>query len=133
MNVHQCVSFLLIKDEKVLLEKRTGSRSSDPGMVNIPGGHMEQDESQEDTLIRELEEELSIKPKSYRHLCSLYHPTSELQLIHYYVVSCWHGEINALEAEEVNWFDLKEAPVEIEADKSAIAEYFRLEKTMIRS
>lgn len=126
MEVFECVSFLVIRDNHILLEKRSKQKKSDPNTVNIPGGHMELGESQSETLFRELQEELTIKPTSFKYLCSLYHPTSELQLIHYYVVSSWIGKIEAQEADEVIWFDLNHAPVDIEADKIAISEYFRL-------
>ncbi|MDN3699612.1 NTP pyrophosphohydrolase, partial [Vibrio cortegadensis] len=64
--------------------------------------------------------------KSYKYLCSLYHPTSELQLIHYYVVDNWTGEISAQEAESVDWYPLSSVPVGIEADSLALAEYSRV-------
>lgn len=126
MEVFECVSFMVIRDNHILLEKRSKQKKSDPNTINIPGGHMELGESQSETLFRELQEELTIKPTSFKYLCSLYHPTSELQLIHYYVVSSWIGELDAQEADEVIWFDLNHAPVDIEADKIAISEYLRL-------
>ncbi len=126
MEVYECVSFLIIKDSHILLEKRSESKVSDPGLTNIPGGHMELGENQTETLFRELDEELTIAPTSFKYLCSLYHPTSELQLIHYYVVSSWTGSIKAVEAEDVNWYKLDKAPIGIEADKVALSEYLRL-------
>ncbi|MEZ9601393.1 NUDIX hydrolase [Vibrio sp. 10N.286.46.A8] len=126
MKVHECVSFMLIEHDSVLLEKRSEIRETDAGVINIPGGHIEGDESQVQALFREVNEELSVNPKSYKYLCSLYHPTSELQLIHYYVVDCWSGAISAQEAESVHWYPLSSAPVGIEADKLALAEFFRV-------
>ncbi|WCE29340.1 NUDIX hydrolase [Vibrio sp. SCSIO 43137] len=127
MDVYPCVSFLVIDQDRILLETRSADKVSDPGAINIPGGHMEKGESQQETLFRELEEELTIKPVSYTYLCSLYHPTSELQLIHYYLVSEWQGNIRAQEAEEVNWYPIQNAPLAIEADKVALAEFQRLQ------
>lgn len=129
MNVHECVSFLLIDQKQVLLETRSMEKACDPGLICIPGGHMESGEKQLDTLFRELEEELAVKPESYRYLCSLYHPTSELQLIHYYVVDAWSGDMKALEADEVNWYAIDNAPVSIDADRIALSEYQRLAAT----
>ncbi|HDM8165878.1 TPA: NUDIX domain-containing protein [Vibrio harveyi] len=126
MEVHECVSFMLIEQDSVLLEKRSEMRETDAGVINIPGGHIEGDESQVQALFREVSEELSVSPKSYKYLCSLYHPTSELQLIHYYVVDSWSGVISAQEAESVHWYPLSSAPVGIEADKLALAEFFRV-------
>lgn len=126
MHVHECVSFILIRDEQVLLEKRADDKLSDPGLIAIPGGHIELGESQLDALVRELKEELDVVPESHHYLCSLYHPTEELQLIHYYVISSWHGEIKSLEAAEVTWHAIQSAPIDIEADRIAMSEYSRV-------
>ena len=129
MKVHECVSFILLKDNQVLLEKRAKNKEYDPNLIAIPGGHIELGETQEQALFRELKEELNIVPNSYVHLCSLYHPTGELQLIHYYVVNRWQGEILSLEADEVTWYSLDSNPLDVEADKVALAEYRRLRNT----
>ncbi|MHA2879196.1 NUDIX hydrolase [Vibrio campbellii] len=126
MEVHECVSFILVKGDQVLLETRSKDKDSDPGMIAIPGGHMEKGESQPMTLLRELDEELNIKPQRCGYLCSLYHPTTELQLLHYYVVTDWVGDIQSLEAESVNWYPIINAPVSTEVDRVALSEYLRL-------
>jgi len=126
MKQHECVSFILLKDKQVLLEKRAIDKATDPGLITIPGGHIEQGETQLQTLIRELDEELTIAPIQYHYVCSLYHPTRELQLIHYYVISKWQGELTALEAETVQWYPVDSAPVGIEADKIALQEIKRV-------
>ncbi|MBJ7538551.1 NUDIX hydrolase [Marinomonas transparens] len=127
MQVHECVSFILLRDNRVLLEKRSKDKAHDPNLIAIPGGHMEQGETREQTLLRELKEELDIVPNAYNYLCSLYHPTGELQLIHYYVVTSWTGNILSLEADEVTWHPLDANPIDIAADKIALAEYQRLQ------
>lgn len=99
-------------------------------MIAIPGGHMEKGESQPMTLLRELDEELNIKPQRCGYLCSLYHPTTELQLLHYYVVTDWVGDIQSLEAESVNWYPIINAPVATEVDRIALSEYQRLQSVL---
>jgi len=126
MKVHPCVSFLLIKRDQVLLERRSLTKSSDPGLITIPGGHIEMGESQEEALYREIGEELKVEPLSSTYLCSLYHPTTELQLIHYYIISSWQGEIQAIEADEVFWRSIKVGGLDIAADRFALQEYQRL-------
>lgn len=128
MEVHECVSFILLKDDNVLLEKRSEYKRTDPGLINIPGGHMDEGETQRQTLCREVKEELNVVPTQYQYLCSLYHPTSELQLIHYYVVNQWQGEITAQEAEDVQWFKLASVQLAIEADNIALAEVVRVSR-----
>ncbi|WP_430460254.1 NUDIX hydrolase [Thalassolituus sp. LLYu03] len=122
-----CVSFILLRDDCVLLEQRRADKPIDPGMVMVPGGHMEPGETQEDTLIRELAEELSIVPHDARYVCSLLHPTDELQLLHYYLVTEWSGEIQALEAESVFWHPVSQLDrLDIAPDHIAIHEARRL-------
>ncbi len=128
MEVHECVSFILLKDDNVLLEKRSEYKRTDPGLINIPGGHMDEGETQRQTLCREVKEELNVIPTQYQYLCSLYHPTSELQLIHYYIVDQWQGEITAQEAEDVQWFKLTSVQLAIEADNIALAEVARVSR-----
>ena len=50
---------LIIKDDKVvLIKKKTGPYD---GKLDLPGGTIEFSERPEDTLIRELEEEIGVK------------------------------------------------------------------------
>ncbi|MBC5850320.1 NUDIX hydrolase [Vibrio metschnikovii] len=132
--IAECVSFLLIKDGQCLLERRSAHKISDPNTVAIPGGHLDSGESQLMALQREVDEELGVKVMGSVYLCSLYHPTEcELQLLHYYIVEQWQGEIACYEAEEVFWTIPKPDAVETTADKIAIQEYHRLYKTGLLS
>ncbi len=128
MKAHECVSFLMLEGNDVLLEKRRDDKGTDPGLITLPGGHIEVGESQSEALFREVLEELNVTPTHYNFLCSLYHPTNELQLIHYYVVTRWAGEICAQEAEEVQWVPLASARVDIESDRLALAEVERVSR-----
>ncbi len=129
--IHQpfapCVSFILLCDGCVLLEKRRDNKAIDPGLVMVPGGHMEEGEHQHDTLVRELDEELGIQPLNARYVCSLLHLTDELQLLHYYLITEWTGNIQAHEAETVCWQPLAGLNgLDITPDHTAIAEALRL-------
>ena len=126
MGVHECVSFILLNESQVLLEKRSESKETDPGLTTIPGGHIEKGENQVQALFRELDEELNVVPIHYKYLCSLYHPTKELQLINYFVVSDWKGDIKAQEADDVKWYSLNTALVGIAADGIALREVERV-------
>ncbi|MEZ8794453.1 NUDIX hydrolase [Vibrio splendidus] len=126
MDVHECVSFILLNESQVLLEKRSESKETDPGLITIPGGHIEHGENQVQALFRELDEELDVVPIHYKYLCSLYHPTTEIQLIHYFVVTQWKGDITAQEADDVAWYSLGSAHVGIAADGIALKEVERI-------
>lgn len=126
MIVHECVAFILIDDGKVLLEQRSAHKGKGSSLLNIPGGHIETGEDQVTALARELTEELTVQLESHQFLCSLYYPATELQLIHYYVVTKWSGVIQALEAEAVYWHEIADAPLKGDTDKIALSEYIRL-------
>lgn len=51
---------LLVKGNKYLMVKRSFEEESYPGYWGVPGGKMEEGESPEDALIREIKEELGI-------------------------------------------------------------------------
>ena len=122
-----CVSFMLIRDSCCLVERRRLDKPVDPGLVAIPGGHIEPGETHTAALARELQEELSIQASGHRYLCSLIHPASEPKLLHYYVITTWQGTIDAREAECVFWLPLDEPHrVDVAADRTAIGEYLRL-------
>ncbi len=129
MKVHECVSFILVKNSQILLETRAKDKDTDPGAIAIPGGHMEPGEDQTQTLFRELKEELNVTPQSFLYLCSLYHPTIELQLIHYYIVTEWEGDLECYEAESIDWYTPNNAPVGTEVDRIALQELERLKNT----
>lgn len=132
MEFSECVSFILIKDNQVLVEKRRDNKEFDPAMVMIPGGHMEPGEDQLQALAREVEEELAVEAEHAGYVCSLIHTAesaseSEIQRLHYYLVSGWQGEIQSLEAEAVYWLDLTDLGLlDIEPDRIAVAEACRL-------
>jgi len=132
MEFSECISFILIQDGSVLLEKRRSDKEFDPAMVMIPGGHMEEGEDQLDTLARELEEELNIIADSAGYVCSLIHTAEsdteqEVQRLHYYLVTEWRGDIEAQEAESVFWQPINELELcDIEPDKIAVSEALRL-------
>jgi mutator protein MutT len=132
VKVHECVSFIFVDDDRLLLEKRSMAKEADPGLITIPGGHIEQGETQRDALFREVMEEFGVSPMSSVYICSLYHPTTELQLIHYYVVNSWQGDIRPIEAESLMWVSLSEPePAGIAADNVALAEFKRVFPSLV--
>jgi mutator protein MutT len=120
----------MLDRNKILLEKRRKDKETDPGLITIPGGHIEDGETQLQALMREVKEELDVTPTSYQYLCSLYHPTQELQLIHYFIVTSWDGEIKPHEAEGIEWYALESATVEIAADAIALKEFERVRRQL---
>lgn len=54
------VHMIIKKDDKILLQKRKGSKLW-PGYYALPAGHIDEGETQYDALVREAREELGIK------------------------------------------------------------------------
>jgi 8-oxo-dGTP diphosphatase len=96
---------LVDADGRVLIAQRPAGRSM-AGLWEFPGGKIEQDERPEDTLIRELNEELSI---TVREAClapltfaSHAYPDFHL-LMPLYVCRRWEGTVIGREGQTLAW------------------------------
>ena len=102
MKTVDTVAFILIRDNKVLVERRRQDRLNDPGAVVIPSGHVEDGETHFQALQRELREELGLEGNCFsffdRMLC---HSDTEDQNNHWYICEEWEGTPIPTEAEEV--------------------------------
>jgi len=103
--IADCVDGILVVRRKFLVEKRRDDDDADPGLLEIPGGHVGPDESLEDALRREMKEELGIDVERAKLVQkSLYTASNgERQRIHYFHVKKWNGRIRSTEAERVYW------------------------------
>jgi 8-oxo-dGTP pyrophosphatase MutT (NUDIX family) len=103
--IADCVDGILVNRRKFLVEKRRDDEDADPGLIEIPGGHVDPDESLEDALRREMKEELGIDVERSKLVQkSLYTASNgERQRIHYFHVEKWNGRIRSTEAERVYW------------------------------
>ena len=101
------VNGLLIQGQQVLLAHRSEDRGSYPDTWSFPGGHVEEGETFEEALVRELAEEIGVSATSWRSLDNFRHVTGEATF-HFYAVDDWYGEpINlGLEHSEIRWVDL---------------------------
>jgi 8-oxo-dGTP diphosphatase len=127
MKTVQTVSFILINDDKVLVERRRMDRKNDPGAVVVPGGHVEPGESHQDALRRELKEELGLDGSDFsffdKMLCE---STTEYQMNHWYICHDWSGTPVASEAEELFYIGRDELDkLSLPNDKAVITRLFR--------
>jgi 8-oxo-dGTP pyrophosphatase MutT (NUDIX family) len=103
--VENLAAGILMKGREFLVEKRRDDEEADPGYVEIPGGHVEKDETLEDALRREMMEELGIRVERAKLVHEgVYTATNgERGKIHYFHVEKWTGKIVSKEAQRVYW------------------------------
>ncbi len=122
-----CVAFILIRSRSILAEKRKQTKAVAPGIVAIPGGHVDSGETIEAALHRELMEEIRVTTPALQYVCTLCHRAEEFRKIHYFAVTEWHGKIENHEAESLLWiaFDALDQ-LDLEMDQLAVREYLRV-------
>jgi 8-oxo-dGTP diphosphatase len=96
---------LIDADGRVLIAQRPPGRSM-AGLWEFPGGKVEGSERLEETLIRELREELGIgvKEDCLAPLTFASHTYPDFQLLMpLYVCRRWEGAVTALEGQQLAW------------------------------
>ena len=112
---HEVVAALIVQSQRVLLGLRSATRAFYPDVWDMFGGHVEARERAEETLVRELQEELGITPTQWTFLetltLSLAEPSEQIT-VHLYLVTAWKGTPFNRQPEEhsvIHWFSLREA------------------------
>jgi mutator protein MutT len=112
---HEVVAALIIQSQRILLGQRAADRAFYPGVWDVFGGHMDHGEKQEQTLVRELQEELGITPTKWTYLETMkisLQEASDSLIVHLYLVTAWEGTPQNLQLDEhsvIGWFSLAEA------------------------
>ena len=116
---HEVVAALIIRSNRILLGQRSATRAFYPDVWDLFGGHVEPGEEHRQTLIRELQEELSITPTQWIFLETLTLPLPAQQngppdqlIVHLYLVKEWEGTPANRQPEEhstIGWFSLAQA------------------------
>jgi len=106
MKILLVVSIALIDaDRRVLIAKRPKGKSMS-GLWEFPGGKVENNETPENALIRELDEELGIcvKQACLAPLSFVSHAYDNFHLLMpLYVCRKWQGNVQAIEHAELKW------------------------------
>ena len=106
----------LVREERVLLVHRSSSKRAHPGRWDLPGGCVEEGESEIGALERELREELDVRiaTTAVLHLCRASdHLAGVPVLLSAWLVRAWTGlPTNAApdEHDDIDWFDLATMP-----------------------
>lgn len=113
-----CVGALMVRRDdglRVLLGKRSATQTFYPDVWDVPGGHCEAGETPEQGLVRELEEELGVRPTAWRRLGCFRVPTAgrdRSTVLHLYEVTAWQGtpaNRTPEEHAELGWFTVEDA------------------------
>jgi mutator protein MutT len=108
----QCVGAILVRAETLLLGRRALHCRSYPGCWDIIGGHVEAGETLEQTLVREVAEEIGVTPVDFAKLTSLRFGENGASVLHIYRIDAWTGGSPAIrndEHAELRWFTVEAA------------------------
>jgi 8-oxo-dGTP diphosphatase len=110
-----CVAGILARDDKILLGKRSADLTFYPNVWDIIGGHSKENETPEQTLSRELREEIGVIPTSFVRIAMLHDPETGIHgdyEYNIYLVTDWTGSPRNLainEHSELRWVTIHEA------------------------
>jgi len=109
MKVIPVTCAIIIHQNKILVAKRS-SKMSLPGFWEFPGGKIENNESKEDCLKREIKEELGLEVLIKLKLTPSIYEYSEEKKIELFPFICdWKsGDLEVLEHEKVIWIGIEE-------------------------
>lgn len=126
---HLSVALIIIKDNKVLLMKRCNTGYMD-GMYSLVGGHVEENESLKEAVVRETKEELGIdiNEDDLKYVCIIRKIKADDYINTFFITDKYLGNPKIMEedkCDDIKWFDINNLPKNmIPADKRAIENYF---------
>ena len=99
----QVTAGLLWRDGRVLITRRPEGKHL-PGLWEFPGGKQETGETLEACLEREMEEELGLRVRAGKHLCTVHHEYED-RIISLHLLLCVHldGEVEPRDSQEIKW------------------------------
>ena len=120
------VALILEENGKILLEKRKQSKSTTPGDIIFPAGHVEIGETNKEALKREMKEELCIEIENPSLVYEADFDCEEKQKIFWYKCDSYKGIIQNKEAEELLWISPFETGVLThQVSRDALEKYFK--------
>ena len=110
--IHVAVGVIINKDDQILIAKRA-SHQHQGDKWEFPGGKVEDNESAQQALRRELKEELDIEIQSPGHLIDITHKytdenSEKIVKLAVYEVREWSGEAVGKEGQPLRWVERSE-------------------------
>jgi len=108
---------ILIEDGKILLSRRFQTGYMD-GHYSLPAGHVDEGETIEDCLVREVKEEIGItvKKKDIKLVHVMHRKEKDIRLDFFYTTDGYTGTVKNMEPEkcdDLKWFELNKLPKNI--------------------
>lgn len=104
---HHAAVGVVIQQKMILISKRPAHKLKG-GYWEFPGGKIEENETPEQALVRELQEEVGIQALELQPLIQHYHDYSEHSaLLEVFVVTRFVGEPKSLEKQEIRWVPIE--------------------------
>lgn len=105
---------VLLKDGKVLLARRQNTGYED-GKYGLPAGHLEDNETLLNCLVREAKEEtgITIDPSTVQLAHVMHRREKDIRVDFFFVVTQWNGEPTNCETDkcdDLHWFSMNELP-----------------------
>ena len=104
------VAGLILQNDKLLICRRPNFKDH-PLKWEFPGGKIKNDETNEEALIREINEELSINIINYEELISYdfnYKDLNKKVFIYFYLVNNFSGKVLNNFHKELKWIEIKD-------------------------
>lgn len=103
--------WVILKDKKILLEKRVSTKKNYPNHWTLPAGTLEEsDPTIQDAVIREVKEETNLDFKPTKKFGFYETDTEEYRIIWFVYLWDWSGDIKIQESEvsDIWWFSYEE-------------------------
>tara|TARA_Y100000748_G_C15485322_1_gene484498 strand:- start:1283 stop:1675 length:393 start_codon:yes stop_codon:yes gene_type:complete len=108
MNYVKVVAAIIKKNEKILIARRKKGKHLELKW-EFPGGKVEDGESEENTLKRELFEEFGIKVKVHQFVTESFYDYKHIKInLRAYVVEHLEGDFNLLDHDKVLWINIED-------------------------
>jgi len=109
--VHVAVAVIVNEDDEICISLRhKGSHQG--GLWEFPGGKIEQHETSEQALVREIKEELNLVVEKSRPLITIIHNYQDKKVcLHVSRVTSYHGKLIGVEGQPVKWVPVNQLSI----------------------